>query len=166
MLATRTRSRARPKASSFSQRLNSAKRKTNNHTAALGAKVEIRAHVLDTIGADQASVFDAFAGEGQMHARVWSSARDYAGCDLSWYRDGRLLYVADSLRVMRAIDLAGFNVFDFDAWDSPWSHAIVLAARRKVEPGQLLGVVLTEGSGLKLAKGFALDIPRLSARTG
>jgi hypothetical protein len=54
---------------------------------------------------------------------------------------------------MRAIDLSGFNVFDFDAWGSPWSHAIVLAARRKVESGELLGVVLTEGSGLKIKMG-------------
>jgi hypothetical protein len=136
----------------FSASLKSS-RKTNNHAAARPAKAEIRQNVLDAVGADTAAVFDAFAGEGVLYREVWSKAGSYLGCDLTWYRDARLCYVADSRRVMRAIDLAPFNVFDFDAWGSPWEHVAILCARRPAAPGEQLGIVITEGSGLKLKMG-------------
>ncbi|HVH77139.1 MAG TPA: hypothetical protein VM755_19655 [Stellaceae bacterium] len=47
---------------------------------------------------------------------------------------------------MRAIDLAPFNLFDFDAWGSPWEHVAILCARRPVQPGERIGLVLTDGS--------------------
>jgi hypothetical protein len=145
----------------FVDRLHGRTSKTNNHAVAVTAKAEIRAHLLDAIGAGEAAVFDAFAGEGELYQRVWKRARTYVGCDLSWYRDDRLLYVSDNLRVMRAIDLGAYNVFDFDSWGSPWSHAIVLAARRKVRPGERIAVALTEGSGITFAMG---EIPRALAQ--
>jgi hypothetical protein len=37
-------------------------------------------------------------------------------------------------RVMRAIDLAPINVFDFDGWGEPWEQVIMLAARRPTSP--------------------------------
>lgn len=141
------------KGGSFSSRLRaSGYNKTNNHASALEAKVEIRARVLAMVGSPTA-VFDAFAGEGQLYERVWRQADRYVGCDLTWYRDGRLMYVADSRRVMRAIDLAPFNVFDLDAWGSPWEHAAILCARRKIKPGERIGLVITEGSSLKAKMG-------------
>jgi hypothetical protein len=127
--------------------------KTDNNPAALSAKVEIRQRVLDAVGAEQAAVFDAFAGEGQLHKRVWRHAKSYVGCDMIWYRDDRLVFVADSRRVMRAIDLAPFNVFDLDAWGSPWQHALILAARRQLVAGETIGVILTEGSSIKAKLG-------------
>jgi hypothetical protein len=127
-----------------------------DHTAkALSAKTLIRRNVLAAIGADQARVFDAFAGSGQMHARVWSQAAHYIGCDLEFYRDERPAFVADNRRVMRAIDLAPFNVFDLDAYGSPWEQVTILAARRKLAPSEVCGLVLTEGSGLKIKFGTA-----------
>lgn len=127
--------------------------KTNNHPAATKAKAAIREHVLAAIGADQARVFDAFAGQGEMHARVWHKAAAYVGCDTTWYRDKREAFVADNRRVMRALDLAAFTVFDFDAWGSPWDQCVILAARRRVADGEKIGLVLTEGSALKLKMG-------------
>ena len=89
--------------------------KTNNNPAARAAKIEIRRQVLAAIGAGNAAVFDAFAGEGELYREVWAAAASYVGCDLEWYRDERLVYVADNRRVMRAIDLVAFNLFDFDS---------------------------------------------------
>jgi hypothetical protein len=129
------------------------KTKTNNNPIALAAKVEIRQRVLDAVGAEHAAVFDAFAGDGQLHKRVWRHAKTYVGCDTTWYRDDRLVFVADSRRVMRAIDLGPFNVFDFDAWGSPWEHALILAARRQLATGETIGVILTEGSSIKAKLG-------------
>ena len=48
---------------------------------------------------------------------------------------------------MRAIDLEPFSIFDLDSYGSPWVQAIIVADRRRVAPGELLGLVLTEGAG-------------------
>lgn len=128
-----------------------AKSKTNNAPAAHKAKVQIRRNVMDAIGIVR--VFDAFAGDGGMWRAVWSEARHYVGCDLEWYRDARLAYVADNRRVLRAIDLGEFNTFDLDAYGSPWEQALILADRRPVAAGEKIGLLLTEGSGLKLKMG-------------
>jgi hypothetical protein len=120
--------------------------KTDNNPRAFRAKVAIRRNVLATIGAD-AAVFDAFAGSGEMYSAVWKDAAHYTGCDQKPQLDGRLMFCADNRRVMRAIDLAKFSVFDFDSYGSPWVQAIILADRRRVVAGELVGLVLTEGAG-------------------
>lgn len=130
--------------------------KTDNNPHAIKAKADLRQRVLDAVR-DQAStrsgpaytgVFDAFAGSGQMYSAVWSKADHYVGVDLKWIRDGRMMFAADNHRVLRAIDLAPFNVFDCDAYGSPWEQLIIIADRRRVAPGELFGLVLTEGAGL------------------
>jgi hypothetical protein len=126
-------------------------KKIFNHREGFGAKVEIRANVLSEIG--KANVFDAFAGPGEMYRAVWRGADSYVGCDLTWYGDDRIAFVADNRRVLRCIDLSAFNVFDLDSFGSPWEQAIIVAARRKVVVGERIGMILTEGSGLKLKMG-------------
>jgi hypothetical protein len=91
-----------------------------NTRTAKGAKAEIRQHVLDAIGAGEASVFDAYGGAGELYRAVWHKAARYVGCDMTWFRDKRTMFVADNRRVMRAIDLGQFNVFDLDAFGSPY----------------------------------------------
>lgn len=126
--------------------------KVKNARAGKTVKLDIRHRVLDAIGRDVA-VFDAFAGSGEMFRNVWHAARGYVGCDLEWHRDGRLLYVGDNRRVMRCIDLAPYAIFDLDAHGSPWATALIIAARRSVAPGERIGIVVTEGSGLSLKAG-------------
>lgn len=135
----------------FSATLRNSNKRTDNHPAALTAKVGLRERVLEQIGA--AAVFDAFGGGGELYRKVWHRCASYIGCDKTWYRDDRLMYVADSRRVMRAIDLQPFNIFDFDSYGSPWEHVTILCARRAVAPGERIGVMLTEGSGLKVNMG-------------
>lgn len=127
--------------------------KRDNSPVADKAKLTVRRQVMDAIGADQAHVFDAFAGEGHMYRGCWNEAASYVGCDKDLFMDQRLAYVADNVRVMRAIDLSRFNVFDLDAYGSPWELVYILATRRPMEPAELLGVVLTEGTGLKMNMG-------------
>lgn len=131
------------------------KGKTNNHPAARVAKIEVRRRVLNEMGPG-AVVFDAFAGDGAMWRAVWHEAAGYVGCDLLWYRDERTAFVSDNIRVLRAIpesELRGFTLFDLDAYGSPWEQAAIIAARRPLWPGERMGLVLTEGSGLKLKMG-------------
>lgn len=126
-------------------------KKVDNHPASLKDKIELRQNVLEAVGG---RVFDCFAGEGTMYAAVWSRAPGgYEGCDLRYLPSERLAFVADCKRVLRNIDLQPFSIFDLDSYGSPWEPAIIIAARRKVAPGERIGVVLTEGSGLKLKFG-------------
>lgn len=126
--------------------------KLDNSEARVEDKINIRESVLAEIGSE-ASVFDAYAGEGNMHAAVWSKARHYVGCDLRMFMDHRKAFVADNSRVMRAVDLTQFNIFDFDAYGSPWTLVHILAHRRPVQPGEKIGIVLTDGSFLALKNG-------------
>lgn len=114
-----------------------------------GAKVTIRKRVADALAAP-VRVFDAFAGAGgMMHEAIWKDAEHYVGCDLKWDRDdGRLMYVADNRRVMRAIDLGKFNIYDLDAYGFPWEQALIIADRRTVKPGEAVGMIFTEGGGI------------------
>jgi hypothetical protein len=125
--------------------------KVDNHPIAEKAKAGIRQRVLDEML--QPRVFDAFAGSGTMWRAVWREADSYVGCDTTWYRDERIVFVADNCRVLRAIDLSAFNLFDLDAYGSPWEQALIIAARRPVAPGERLGLVMTEGSALNLKLG-------------
>lgn len=116
------------------------------------SKVDLRKRVLEAVGAP-ARVFDAFAGEGEMFRAVWRDATSYVGCDRRAFWDDRSAFVADNRRVLRAIDLQRFNIFDLDAYGSPWDQAIIVAARRHIAPTERIGVVLTEVSGLALKMG-------------
>lgn len=139
--------------------------KVNNHPASTGDKVAIRRRVLSAIS--EPRVFDAFAGSGRMWRSVWRHAVSYAGCDLKWYRDReRLAYVGDNRRVLRAIDLSEFNVFDLDAYGSPWEQATIVAARRLVKSGEVVAIVITEGSLTKLKLGQAPTALGLLAGVG
>jgi hypothetical protein len=120
--------------------------KTDNNPQAFKAKVAIRRNVLDAIGADR-GVFDAFAGSGEMYSAVWKSAKLYTGCDLKPQSDGRLMFCADNRRVLRAIELQPFSIFDLDSYGSPWVQAIIIADRRRVAAGERIGLVMTEGAG-------------------
>jgi hypothetical protein len=123
--------------------------KKQSHPAAFDAKVRIRQLVLSAI--PEPRVFDAFAGEGGMFRAVWSQAKEYVGCDLEWRKDGRKMFVGDNRRVLRAVELERFNIFDLDAFGSPWEQAIIIADRRPVAAGELIGIVITEGVAMSLA---------------
>src|SRR5882724_8409621 len=118
----------------------------DNTPKAFKAKVAIRRNVLAAIRPDCTVVFDAFAGTGKMFSEVWKDADRYTGCDLKPQRDSRLMFCADNRRVMRAINLAEFNIFDLDSYGSPWVQAVILADRRRVAPGEQIGLILTEGA--------------------
>jgi len=127
--------------------------KTDNNPQAFKAKVAIRRNVLATIGAG-AAVFDAFGGSGKMFSEVWKDAGNYTGCDLKPQGDSRLMFRADNRRVLRAIDLSQFGIIDLDAYGSPWEQAVIVADRRRVAPGELFGLILTEGSGFSYKMNF------------
>lgn len=126
----------------------------DNHSKGVEAKVSVRRHVLEEIGAENAAVLDCFAGAGHMHRAIWSKASSYTGVDERFFFDQRTAFVADNRILLRSIDLTPFNVFDLDAYGSPWEQALIIAKRRPTKPGSRIGIVLTEGSSLSLQFGF------------
>jgi hypothetical protein len=128
--------------------------KVDNAKGAKKAKVQLRRNVLEAIGRRDAHVFDAFAGAGAMYDAVWHEAASYVGCDTHWHQDARTCYVADNQRVLRGIDLTRFTIFDLDAYGAPWDQLTLLAARRPIQAGEQIGVVLTEGTWLKTRTGL------------
>lgn len=127
--------------------------KTDNAKGGKKAKIELRLKVLDLV--KPAHVFDAFCGLGEMYRAAWSKAESYVGCDhREWTTEqGVSRYVADNRLVMRSLDLAQFNVFDIDAYGSPWDQMLILAARRKWQEGERGAVILTDGSAMRARYG-------------
>ena len=64
-----------------------------------------------------------------MYSAVWKDTALYTGCDQKLQHDGRLMFCADNRRVLRAIDLAPFSIFDLNSYGSPWVQAIIIADR-------------------------------------
>lgn len=52
----------------------------------------------------------------------------------------------ESLIALRALDLSRFRIFDLDAYGGPWAEVAVIAARRRLQPGESLAIVITDGS--------------------
>jgi hypothetical protein len=128
-------------------------RRTHRQSSYLGTKIKLRQQLLKAMGAQNAHVLDLFAGAGEMHRHVWRHCAAYTGIDEEWFRDERLMYVGDNRAILRAIDLDQFNVFDLDPFGSCWEQAFILASRRKVRPGERVGLALTVGDTLKIKAG-------------
>lgn len=113
-----------------------------------GAKIQLREKALAWVG-ESGSVFDAFCGHGEMWRSVWSRADHYVGCDARQLERGDPpRFVCDNLMLMGLLDLQPFNVFDFDAYGSPWPQLVMLARRRSVAPGEHIAVVTTDGGAM------------------
>jgi hypothetical protein len=117
----------------------------NSHQAS-DTKIKLRQLVMAQI--PEPRVFDAFGGSGAMYSAVWRNAAAYAGCDQKPQSDERLMFCCDNRRVLRAIDLKPFNLFDLDAYGFPWEQAIIIGARRQVASGEVVGFCFTEGGGV------------------
>lgn len=97
-----------------------------------------------------ARVLDAFCGTGEMWSAVWRQADYYAGCDArDWDFTGPPRFVCNNEILLRSIDLGQFNVFDLDAYGSPWVAAHIIGARRKWGTGERGALVLTDGSSMR-----------------
>lgn len=128
----------------------------DNHADALRAKIKIREYVYCATRAEQNRVLDVFCGvDGLMYKHVWKRCALnehglYVGIDQEWPRDERRVFVGDNRRILRAIDLDDFNIFDLDSHGAPWEQAVIIAHRREWKRGERVGFVFTDASGLKL----------------
>lgn len=111
------------------------------HNSKTAAKLELRRRLLQRI--DKPKVLECYSGPGTMRAHVYQGA-EITGIDV----DLRSVadYIGDCTKILRAIDLSAFNVFDADAFGSPWEAIWIIAQRRPVGPGETIIVVGTDGS--------------------
>lgn len=118
----------------------------HNTTAAVAAKVALRERALAHVG-PSAHVIDLFCGPvGEMHRRVWSRAASYLGVDVVYrWPDRRDRIVAPWHDVLEHVPMHRFNVFDLDAFGSPWPALRELASKRRVKPGERVAIVTTDG---------------------
>jgi hypothetical protein len=105
----------------------------------LAAKVEIRRRLLDSL--EEPSVLDCFAGEGHLAAACYEGLK-YLGLDKRGL--GADLRV-DNIRFLRSAGLEEYNLFDLDAWGSPWYQFFIIMTRRAFAPGELVAFALTDG---------------------
>lgn len=120
-------------------------KKDNNHLGKQ-AKIKIRRQALDAIGPDNARVLDIFCGEqGEMYNEIWHDAIYYDGIDIRWTQtDKRRRYVGDNKVFIEYLDLQRYNVFDVDAYGSPWEIMAVISKRRKWSAGEKGAVTFTD----------------------
>lgn len=121
-------------------------KKQDNNKYGKAAKIKIRQSALEYLGASNAAVLDAFCGErGEMHAAVWHAASYYAGIDIRWLStDKRRRYVGDNKTFIKHIDLQRYNVFDIDAYGSPWEILEIVARRRLWSAGERGALTFTD----------------------
>lgn len=119
----------------------------DNFAEALPAKIALRREALEAV--ESPRVLDLFAGRGHMFDAVWGRADAYTGGDHELKQvlaHKAACYHADAEVLLRALDLTGWNIFDLDAYGSPWTEVTILAARRQLRPGERVAVVITDGA--------------------
>ena len=122
--------------------------KTNN--AKTEAKRLIRRKILSSV--DNPKVLEVFCGAGEMYRDVWRDADDYLGIDKVKFFDERKTICADAIKAVSTIDLSGFNVFDIDAYGSPYD-VLKIIIERIDKTKKSYGFVITDGISMDLRLG-------------
>lgn len=122
--------------------------KTNN--AKTSAKREIREAVLSKV--ESPSVLEVFCGSGEMYQSVWHKADNYTGIDKVKQFDSRHTVCGDAEKAIRIVDLRIYNIFDIDAYGSPYE--VLARVLGSVSPEwRSVGFVLTDGIAMDLKLG-------------
>lgn len=123
--------------------------KTDN--AKTQAKRDIREFTLHNIRS--AHVLEVYCGGGEMYRDIWREADSYTGVDNKKYFDERHTICGDAEKVVSAIDLGSFNVFDIDAYGSPYEVLDIITNRIRASEHKKIGFVITDGIEMDLKLG-------------
>ena len=122
--------------------------KTDN--AKINAKQDLRNNVLSYF--DEKHVLEVFCGSGEMYRDVWHVADTYTGIDIKKQFDERNTICGDALKVVSTIDLDCFNIFDIDAYGSPYDVLNIILNRYQGD-AKRLAFILTDGINMDLKMG-------------
>ena len=121
--------------------------KTDN--AQISAKEEIRKKILSKI--ENPCVLEVFCGAGEMYQKVWANAEKYTGIDKRKFFDERNTICGDAEKAIRVVDLEQYNIFDIDAYGSPYNILSYIILNRRFT--DQVAFVLTDGSAMDLRLG-------------
>lgn len=122
-------------------------KKTNN--AKTDAKIKLRKKALTL---SRINILEVFCGAGEMYNSVWSDADKYTGIDIVKYFDKRNTICGDAFKAVSSIDLTGFNVFDIDAYGSPYLILDKVIERIDKTINEFY-FIITDGSAMDLRLG-------------
>ena len=122
--------------------------KTDN--AKINAKQGLRNNVLNFF--DEKHVLEVFCGSGEMYRDVWRVADTYTGIDIKKQFDERNTICGDAVKAVSTIDLDCFNIFDIDAYDSPYDVLNIVLSRYQGD-AKRLAFILTDGINMDLKMG-------------
>ena len=114
------------------------------HNSAPELKVKLRRRLVEQLGGGNAvRVLETHAGPGVMHELAYHDVADWLGIDKDPESPDSIH--ADNRDVLRTIDLQRFNLFDVDAFGSPWEQCWIISERRRVGQGEKIALALTSG---------------------
>lgn len=122
--------------------------KTDN--AKITAKKKIREFILSKV--EKTSVLEVFCGAGDMYRDVWHQADSYTGIDKRKFFDKRNTLCGDAEKVLSVIDIDCFNVFDIDAYGSPYD-CLDLILKRYAGNHKEVAFIITDGVAMDLRMG-------------
>lgn len=122
--------------------------KTNN--AKTTVKKELRMSVFE--GIENQKVLEIFCGAGEMYNAVWKDADKYTGIDKVKFFDVRHTICGDAEKGLRLIDVNDYNIFDIDAYGSPY-EILNYILEKLTEENRRIGFVVTDGIDMDLKLG-------------
>jgi hypothetical protein len=123
-------------------------KKTNN--AKIDAKIELR----QLIDCKELSVLECFCGSGEMFNAVWKDAFHYEGIDIKKQDDLRITHQGDCALMLKKLNLEKFNVFDIDAYGSPYECLQIIVEKiKKQEKSKKYHFFITDGIEIDLRMG-------------
>ena len=123
--------------------------KTDN--AKINAKQDLRNNVLNFFV--EKHVLEVFCGSGEMYRDVWHVADTYTGIDIKKQFDERNTICGDAVKAVSTIDLDCFNIFDIDAYGSPYDVLNIILNRYQGD-AKRLAFIITDGGGMDLKMGW------------
>ena len=122
--------------------------KTNN--AKTNAKKELRQSVFSEISNQK--VIEVFCGSGEMYHAVWKDAEKYTGIDKVKFFDERHTICGDAEKAIRLININDYNIFDIDAYGSPYEILNYIIDKID-DSNRKIGFVITDGINMDLKLG-------------
>lgn len=94
--------------------------------SAIDLKIEMRNRYLPP----NARVLDCFCGKGRIYQAVYrDKVQFYCGVDNQKIHSLTLCTVMDNIKYLASMDISEFNVFDLDAYGSPWKQMYLILKR-------------------------------------
>jgi hypothetical protein len=122
------------------------------HSSSVEDKVILRHEMIALLGVDDPKILDVYAGPGTMWDKAYGRTKNYLGLDKEMFKDERRMIVCDNARYLRNCStLDSFDVFDLDAYGSPFEPLAIICDRITWTQKKRIAVFITDGQGGRAA---------------